>query len=302
MGNRFSRRRDAPASSAGNVATEQKTEAEPAAADQAENSETTPTQEAVETEKLDVTAKEAGTTEACLPTDECVSGSKGVPCAAASDPQNDAESEPAAKETPPPVQTEPLASAIKPPEPEGFAQPEPVTEAQLAPKPEPEPALEPEPSSHREADAEPTSELPPITAGPPQQHTDPLNQESLPEPVLPSPPLIDWSVPDIASAPAPIPVSLSPDESSNISAAERCEGSSTPEPEKFTEFLENPVEVEAAGCMKTPGNDVEEENISDVLQKLELKGNDLLNDLIQSEAKIPDDTPTTDLSTAMELM
>lgn len=289
MGNRFSRRRDVPISSAGTVVTEEKTEAEPATTDQEENSEITQTQEAVETCE----------SEACSPKGE--SESKEVQ-SLASAPQNEAESESTVKETPPPVQTEPLISTIKPPEPEGFAQPEPVTEAQLAPKPEPEPALEPEPPLHQEADAEPISE--PTTAEPLEQHTDLLNQEPLPESFFSSPPLIDLSAPDILSAPASTPVSELP----NISSAEQHEGRVEPvggftlEPENVTEtsgFLEK---EEAVGCVKMPENDVDEENVCDVLQNLELKGNDRLNDLIQGEVKIPEDTPITDVSTSIELM
>lgn len=285
MGNRFSRRRDAPASSAGTVVTEEKTEAEPATTDQEEKSKTTQTQEAVETEKL-----KASESEACSPKEE--SGIKEVQSLVASAPQNDAESESTMKETPPTVQTEPLISTIKPPEPEGFAQPEPVTEAQLAPKPEPGSP------SHQELDAEPLSE--PTTAEHLEQHTDLINQEPLPE-SFSSPPLIDLSALDIASAPASTPAS----EFSNISAAEQHEGrvepagGFTPEPEKLTESSEFLEEEEEAGWMKTPENDVDVENVRDVLHNLELKGNDVLNDLIQGEVKIPEDTPIID---AIELM
>ncbi|XP_013867788.1 pollen-specific leucine-rich repeat extensin-like protein 1 [Austrofundulus limnaeus] len=284
MGNRFSRRRDAPVSSAGTVVTEEKTEAEPATTEE-ENSEITQTPEAVETEQL-----KAGESEACSPKHE--SGSKDMQ-SLTSAPQKDAESESTVKETPPPVQNEPLLSTIKPPEPEELAKPEPDTEAQLAPNPEP--------PSHQESDSGPISE--PTTAEPLEQYTDLLNQEPLPESFFSSPPLIDWSAPDTVSAPASTPVSELP----NISAAEQHEGRAEPvggstlEPEKFTETPEF-LEEEAAGCTKTPESDVDEENVCEVLQNLELKGNDLLNDLIQGEVKIPEDAPIPDVSASIELM
>lgn len=295
MGNRFSRRRDAPASCAA-VATEQKTEAGPARTDQDQNPEPTQTQDSVEAEKLDVMADESGATEACSPKHACVSGSEEVASPVALVPQNDAES--TVKETPPPVQTEPLIPAKEPPEREGLAQPALVAEAQLALKPEPES------SSHQEAEAELISEPAPTAAEPLEQHTDLLNQESLP-------PLIDSSVPDVASAPASIPASLNPGGSSNISAAEQREGRVEPaggsslEPEKFTEtseFVEKQMEAEAAGRTKTPGSEVIDEDVCDGLKNLELEGNDLLNDLMQSEVKMPDDTPFTDVSASVELM
>lgn len=299
MGNRFSRRRDAPASCAA-AAAEQKTEAGPART----NPELTQTQESIESERLDVMDDESGTTEASSPKHECVSGDKEVPSPVALLPKNDAEPESTVMETPPPVQIEPLISAIEPPEPEGPAQPALVAEAQLALKPEAEP------SSHQDAEAEPPSEPAPTTAEPLEQHTDLLNQESLPEAVLPSPPLIDLSVPDVSSAPDSIPAPLNPGKSPNLSAAEhegRLEpaGGSSLEPENFTEtseFVEKQMEVEAAGRTKTPGSDVTEENIRDVLKNLELEGSDLLNDLIQSEVQMPEDAPFTDVSASIELM
>lgn len=284
MGNRFSRWRDAPA-----VTPEQKTEAGPARTDQDQNPELTQTQDSVQTEKL--MADESGTTEACSPKRECVSGSEEVEGPVALVPQNDAES--TVKEAPPPVQTEPLIPAMEPPEHEGFAQPALVAEAQLALKPEPES------SSHQEAEAELISEPAPTTA-PLEQPMYPLNREPLP-------PLIDFSVPDVASAPASIPASLSPGESWNISAAEQREGRVEPagatslEPETSA-FVEKQTEVEAAGCMKTSGSEVVDENFFDDLKNLDLEGNDLLNDLIQSEVKMPDDTPFRDVSASIELM
>uniref|UniRef100_A0A1A7XKX0 Uncharacterized protein n=1 Tax=Iconisemion striatum TaxID=60296 RepID=A0A1A7XKX0_9TELE len=267
MGNRFSRRRDAPASGAGTVVAEQKAEAGPATPKQTEDSMGTQTQG--ETENLEVMAPEASS-----PKDDCVGSTDG------------AESEPTEKE--PPV------SAFKIPDPEDLAQPEVIFD--------PVSVFESEPPSHPEADAELISEPVPTPAESLEQPKDLLNQES----VLSSPPLIDLGVPDVASSPTPISASLCPDESSDVSGSEQCEiGSSMLEPEKhtgMTEFLDKPMEAEAAECLEMPVSDVNQENLSTILKSSELKGSDFLNDLIESEVNIPEDTPITDLSSSIELM
>ncbi|XP_022609945.1 uncharacterized protein LOC111228388 [Seriola dumerili] len=326
MGNRFSRRRDTPAGSGETAATEQKAAEEPAAPQPAEESGITTTQEAVETENLDVVVGEPVTPVACLPSEECVSECKEVEAPAVSATLNDAEPEPVAKETPAPSQPELLVSVSEPspPESEPVAEPKLVAEAQRAPEPVPETVPEPEPTSNPEAEAEaeavpePISEAEPVLTEALEQHADMLTQESLPEPELSSPPLIDLGVPDVTpqpvnTSPSPAPIS-DPDnanEPSDIPVTEECEGSaeaaesSTFEPEKpeeTTESLEKPMEVEAAENLEQLVSDVNEESISGLLQNLELKGNDLVADLIPSDVKIPDDTPITDISTSTELM
>uniref|UniRef100_A0A1A8F1P4 Uncharacterized protein n=2 Tax=Nothobranchius korthausae TaxID=1143690 RepID=A0A1A8F1P4_9TELE len=263
MGNRFGRRRDAPASVAGTVAAEQKTVATPK---QTEDPVVTQTQE---TEDLEVMAPDASS-----PKEECV---RSV---------GDAESEPTAEE--------PQVLTFKISDPEDSAQPEVIFEAL---KPDPVSVLESEPASHPEADAELLSEPTPAEAL--EQPEDLLNQES----VLFSP-FIDFL--DVASSPTPISASLRPDESSGVSGGEQCEvGRSMLEPEKLpgmTEFLDKPMEAEAAECLEMPVSDVSEENVSEVLKNSELNQSDFLNDIIESEVKIPEDTPITDLSSPIELM
>lgn len=317
MGNRFSRRRDAPANSAETAATEQKTAEEPAATQPAEESGITQTQEAVEIENLDVVVGEPVTLVACIPPEECVSECKEVEAPAAPAPLND-EPEPMAKETPAPVQAEPLVSVSEPtpPAPEPEPEPEPVAEAQLAPEPAPEPVPEPEPTSNPEAEVEavpePISESVPAQAEALEQQTDLLNQESLPEPEISSPPLIDMGVPDATPQPISTPPSLIPaavDEPSDIPVTQECQDSaevsviSTFEPEKPKETcLDQLMEEEAAENLEQLVNDVHEESVSGLLKNLELKGNDLVADLIPTDVKIPDDTPIIDMSASTELM
>lgn len=322
MGNRFSRRRDTPASTGETAATEQKAAQEPAApppaAAAAEESGITQTQEAT-TENLDVVVGEPVTPVASLPTEPCVAESKEVEAPDASAAPNDAAPESVAKEeTPAPIQTEPLVSTSEPspPESEPVTEPEPVAETQPTPEPASEPVPEPEPEAEAEAEAvpEPISEATiPVPAESPEQQIDTANHESLPEPELVSTPLVDLGVSDDA----PQPVNTSPsdpdnaDEPSDIPVTEECEGSieaaesSTLEPEKLeetTESVEKPTEVEAVENLEQLASDVNEENISGLLQNLELKGNDLVADLIPGDVKIPDDTLVTDISTSTELM
>lgn len=309
MGNRFSRRRDVPVNSTENAATEQEAAEEPATTQPGEDSGVTPAQEAVKTENLDVVLGEPVTLVASLPAEECVSECKEAEAPAALAPLNDAEPEPEAKETPAPVQPEPLVSVSEPSPPE----PEPVAEAQLATEPAPEPVEEPEPTSNPEVDIE---VVPESISEPEPAPTE----ESLPEPVISPPPLVDLGAPDVtpqlidtspSPSPAPIAVPVSADEPSDIPAGEefqdRAEAAvlSTPEPEKSeetSESLEKPMEAEAAGNLEQLVSDVNEESVSGLLKHLELTGNDLVTDLIHSDVKIPDDTPIVDISTSTELM
>ncbi|GAA6229000.1 proteoglycan 4-like [Lates japonicus] len=334
MGNKFSRRRDTLANNGETAATEQTAE-EPAAPQPAEESEIAQTPETIEAEDLEVVVGEVVTPVVRLPSEECVAECKEPEAPAASATLNDAEPEPVTKESSAPVQPEPLVSISKPESPlesEPVAEPkpaavtEPVAEAQLAPEPEPapapEPVSEPEPTSNPEAEVEPVpepiSESVPVPAEPLEQQTVMLTQESLPEPVPSSPPLIDLGVPDDTPqpannppAPAPIPDLVSADKPSDIPVAEECRDSteaaktSTSEPEKSEETSESPekpMEVEAAENLEQLVSDVNEENISGLLQNLELKGNDLVSDLISDDVKIPDDAPIIQTSTSTELM
>ncbi|XP_076588350.1 uncharacterized protein LOC143321693 [Chaetodon auriga] len=319
MGNFLNRRRDPSANSGKTAATEQKTTEGPAATQPAPDSGAMQTQEAVQTEDLDVVVGEPATLVASLPSEECTSECKEVKAPAA--PLKDAEPESVAKETPAPDQLEPLVSVSEPSPSE--PEPKPVAEAQLAPEPAPEVVPEPGPTSNPEAEVEavpePVSESTPAPAEALEQRADMLTQESLPEPMISSPALIDLGAPDAIPepiitppSPAAIPAPDNADEPSDIPAVtEECQDSaevpvtSTPEletPEETSESLEKVMEVEASGALEPLVSDVNEESVSELLQNLELKGNDLVADLLPTDVKIPDDSPITDMSTSTELM
>lgn len=312
MGQRLSRQ-GATAPSAEAAATVQKTAAEPVATKPAEDAGMT-----VKAETLEVVKGEPVTLIACLPGEDCVAECKVVEAPAAV-------SEPVEKETPAPIQPEPLVSvsAPSPPESEPVAELEPVAEAQLAPEPvpEPEPApapvsepepvpepeLVPEPEVEVEAVPEPIPEsvLAPVEAM--EQEIDLLSQESLPEPVISSPPLIDMSVPDVTPPPTDIPVDADePSDIPVIPVIEQCQHIAeislipTPEPEESEETsvsLGKLIEVEAAENLEQLVNDVNEESVCGLLNNLELKGNDLDADLIPTDVKIADD-----MTASIELM
>ncbi|XP_041795361.1 predicted GPI-anchored protein 58 [Chelmon rostratus] len=321
MGNFLNRRRDPSANNAKTAATEQKPAEEPAATQPAQESEATQIPEAVKTENIDMVAGDPATVVASLPPGECASECKEVKAPAV--PLNDAEPESVAKETSTPDQLEPLTSVSEPSPSE--PEPKPVAEAQLAPEPAPEVISEPEPTSNPEAEVEveavpePLSESAPAPAEALEQPADVLTQESLPEPMISSPALIDLGVPDATPQPintppppAPIPAPVDADEPSDIPAvAEECHDSaevpvtSTLEletSEETSESLEKSMEVEASGTLEQLVSNVNEESVNELLQNLELKGNDLVADLIPTDVKIPDDSPITDMSTSTELM
>lgn len=306
MGNKFSRRRDAPEAAAPEAAApEQKTAEEPAAAEPAQDSEIVQTQLAVKTENT----AELVTPVPSLPTEECTSECKEA--AAAPAPPSDPEPEPVAEETP--VQPEPAVPVSEPSPPTPEPEPEPVAETQLAPEPVPEPIPEPEP----EVEAVPES-IPESAPAPPEDlepQTDMLTQESLPEPEISSPALIDLGIPDATPqpitadpSPAPVPALFDADEPSDIPVTEECHGGfevstlEPEEPEETAESVEKPMEVEAAENMEQLVNDLNEESVSELLQNLELKGNDLVADLIPTDVKIPDGPPILDMTPATELM
>lgn len=290
MGNRFGRRREAPASNPETVASEPKTTKEPD-----KDSAVTQTQEVTKSENLDVVAEEQVTPALCLPSEECASECKEAEASAASGPST--QPAPVEKEDPTPAHPEPQVSASKP------SPPEPVAEAQFAPVPEPVPASNPDGDTEL---VQPVSEPVPAPADDLEQQADQLTQESLLEPDVSSPPSADLGIPDVTPSPAPIPV---PDEPSDPTDGEKCQDSdettdtSTFEPEKSAEtHVEKPMEVEAEERSEKLGSDVNEESISETLKNLELRGNDLVSDLIPSDVNILDDTPITDMSTSTELM
>ncbi|XP_074489348.1 uncharacterized protein LOC141766390 [Sebastes fasciatus] len=309
MGQRFSRQ-GATAHSAEAAATEQKTAAEPAATQPAADAGMT-----VKAETQEVVKGEPVTLIACLPAEDCVAECKVVEAPV---------SEPVEKETPAPVQPEPLVSvsAPSPPESEPVAELEPVAEAQLAPEPVPEPApapvSEPEPVPEPELVPEveveveavpepiPESVLAPVEAM--EQEIDLLSQVSLPEPVISSLPLIDLIVPDVTPPPTDIPIAapVDADEPSDIPVIEQCQDIAeislipTPEPEESEDTsvsLGKLIEVEAAENLEQLVNDVNEESVCGLLNNLELKGNDLDADLIPTDVKIADD-----MTASIELM
>ncbi|XP_029379666.1 uncharacterized protein LOC115056974 [Echeneis naucrates] len=316
MGNRFSRRRESPAASSSQTAVTAQKPAEQPAAPQPAEEPTQPKQtQDTDTEDLDVVVGDPVTPVVCLPSEECISEFKEVQASAAPATQNDADPKVEAKETPALPQPELLVSisTASLPEVEPAAEPESVlAEAQLAPEPESEAGTKAEsvPEPVCGSAAVPTEVL--------EQQTDFLSQELLPEPKPFSTTSTDHHVSDLT----PQPVNTSPpptlipdpdtaDEPSDNTLAEggqdstEAAQSSTSDPEKpkeTPESLENPVEKETAGYSEQPVIDVNKESISELLQNLELKGNDLLADLIPSDVSTPDDTPITDAPTSNELM
>ncbi|XP_034735031.1 protein TsetseEP-like isoform X1 [Etheostoma cragini] len=335
MGNQLNRR----GASSNSVETAD-TEQEPA--QPGEDSGLTLSQEAIRAENLDVVMVEPVTLMACLPTEECVSECQVTETPAALDPLTEPEpvakktpapvqpeplvSQPSPPESDPkPVAKAQLALESVPepepvPEPELVPEPEPVPEPELVlepesvPKPEslPEPELVPEPVPEPESVSEPEAEVEtdpePIVesvkapAEVLEEKTDLLSQESLPEPVISSPPLIDLGVPDITPQPIDIPVCITApvhaDKPSNIPVTKECQQSAeVKESENTSEPLEKLMGVEAAGNLEQLVSNINEESVCGLLKNLELKGNDLAEDLIPTDVEIPDS-----MSTCTELM
>ncbi len=309
MGNRFGRKREGPINGAETAATGQKPAEVPAATEPAPDSGITQTQEAVVTENLNAVVEEPVS---------AVTSPEDNASPAAPAPQKDSEPEPVVEETPAPVEPEPLVSVSEPspPVPEPAEEPKPVAEPAPEPVPEPEPTSVPEVEVEALPEPIPDSEAAPAEA--PEPQTDMLTEESLPEPQISSSPLIDLGVPDatpeptnIPTSPDAIPAPVDADEPSDIPVTEECQDNaevsviSSLEPEKSeetSESLEKPTEVEAPGDLVQLVSEVSEESVSELLQNLELKGNDLVADLIPADVKIPDDTPVTDTSMSAELM
>lgn len=302
MGNKITRRRDTLSISADAAAAD-----EPAATQSADEPEVTQTQEATDTENLEVVVGESVTPVACLPSEECTSECKeaGGPAATLSA-QHDAEPKAVAKETPAPVQPELLVSISEPPpKSEPTEEPKPAMEAQLAPEPELTSNLETE----TEVVPEPSSEEVPAPAEALDQQTDTLTQESQPKPAIASHALIDLGVPDMTlqpvdTAPAPVPIHdlFDVDEHSDIPVTDECQDGAevTSKPGKAAETSDSLEE--ASENLEQLVNDVREDSVSGLLKNLELQANDLVPDLIPSDVKVPDDTPVTDICSSTELM
>lgn len=254
MGNRLSRRRYAPAETA---AAEHKPSVEQASSKAAEDSAQAQTQE-IDQPGSRGPPEEPERSDACLTEEkECEE-----------------------------VETPTLAVHDTLMEPQELTEPNPVAEVHPAPEPVPDP-------SFLETDPEESSEPSPETEPSPTEtleEADLVTQELLPE--SPSPPTL--IVPDVT----PIPV-LTLSGPSEASAGQGTDGEATAvelfpaEPEASTEmseFLDELTKVEAAESMGTLGSDVIE-SVGEILKNSELKGNDLLNDLIPGDVNIYDDTP-----------
>ncbi|XP_077938781.1 uncharacterized protein LOC120808785 [Gasterosteus aculeatus] len=320
MGNRFGKERE---TNNAETAEEAKTAEESEAGQPAEDSGITQTQ----TQDLDVQILGQVAQVARSITEKLVLNS-GV----------EEDAEPVAKETPAPVQSEPLVSLGKSsapdsepvaeaplatePVPEPLPAPEPVSTPELVPEPDPvaEPLPEPEPVSKTvpvpepeaevEVVSEPISELVPAAAEAAELKTDLLSQESLPEPQISSPaPLINPCAPeedarpvDIPPAPAPVEAKEPADNPATEEFQNSAEVSAIPtfEPENGEEASESGEKaMEAKGGVHLEQHvcDVSDEGLSGLLKNLELKGNDLVADLIPADVQIPDD-----VSTSTELM
>lgn len=317
MGIKFSRRRDAPISGAEGAATEQKTAEELVATEPAGESRPALAQEATGIGSLDAVYREKPKPASSLPNEACIAEMKEEKAHDAPEPLNVEEPEPVAKNAPAPSQTQPEALlcvdpppltqcdveptpvTVTQPAPEPIPEPEPVSEPapELIPEAEPvsEPAPEPEPVSEPQSVPELETAIPDLPAEVLEQHTDMLNQELLPDPVIPSSTLIDLSVSD-----------TTPDKASDITVSDECRegaevsGTSTselPKSEEMSESPERPIEVVAAENLEQIVSDVNEETVSGLLQDLALKGNDLVTDLIPTDVKMPNETSITDIST-----
>ncbi|XP_033997328.1 magnetosome-associated protein MamJ-like [Trematomus bernacchii] len=312
MGNRFSRAREANSAEA--AAPEQKTAAEPAAKPAADSG-ITQVQEAIKTEVLEVVKEEPVAPVPCA-TQECLIDTKIAdipfatphpavpePLVSVSEPEPVAEPKPvvevqlAPEPAPEPVpEPEALPEPEPVPEPEALPEPVPVPEPEALPEPmpvpEPEALPEPEPVPEPEAFPEPIPESVPAPAEVLEQKIDLFSQESLPEPVFSSLPLIDLGVPDVTPEPIDIPpitATIDADEASDILVTEVCHNG-------VVESVEELMEVEAADNLEQLASDFNEESVSGLLKNLELKGNDLVADLIPNDVNIPGDmTISTEL-------
>ncbi|XP_068459345.1 E3 ubiquitin-protein ligase RNF12-B-like [Clinocottus analis] len=311
MGNRFGKLQSTETA----AAPEQKTAAESAAAQPAEDSVIAQTQQAVETENLDVGVLEQVTQLASIGTEQLVLKSKV-------DEVPDADPEPVAKGTPALIQIQPVLPVCVSSASESAPLTElmPIVKAELTPEPEPEPVAEPEPVPESELVPEPEKEVKavpePMSVSVPapatEQMTDLFSQESLPEPAIST--LSDLGVLDqtpqpidVPPFPATVTAPVDAEEPSDVPVTEECQDNAeisvipTFEPEKSEETSESeekPMEAEAPGNLEQLVSVVSgEESISGLLKNLELTGNDLVADLISTDVHIPDG-----MSTSTELM
>ncbi|KAM8892272.1 uncharacterized protein AB9W97_012371 isoform 1-T1 [Spinachia spinachia] len=206
-------------------------------------------------------------------------------------------------------QPDPIPEPLPEPEPEAVPQPDPIPEPMLKPEPVSKtvPVPEPEPEAEVEVASEPISELVPAATEAAQRKTDLLSHESLPERAIFSPPLINLGAPEEDAQPVDLPPSTAPvdaKEPADIPATEECQHSAevsvvpTFEPEKeASEAGEKATEAEGGVRLEQLVSEVSDESLSGLLKNLELKGNDLVADLIPADVQIPDD-----VSTSTELM
>lgn len=289
MGNKYSRKRDATLNGAETAAPEEKVAEESVATQPGQDSGTSQTHDAVGKEELVVVMGPASPV-AALPAEACVSECKVLRAPDLSAPLSDAESEPVAKETP---------AAGEPSPSEPVPEPNPTAEAQVAPDQEPD--SEPEVGIEPNSGIESNSETVPAPAEAAEQQTGMPTEESLPYPMISSSTLDGQD--DATLDPDPSPAPVNPDEPSDITVIDEGKDRSvvsiisTPHPpksEEISESLEKSREVGAAGSLEHATSDVNKEI---VLQNLEPTENDPVADLISTGAMIPDDIPTTDMST-----
>ncbi|KAF3854722.1 hypothetical protein F7725_022777 [Dissostichus mawsoni] len=103
-----------------------------------------------------------------------------------------------------------------------------------------------------------------------------------PHPAVPEPLVSPIDIP-------PITATIDADEASDILVTEVCQNG-------VVESVEELMEVEAADNLEQLASDFNEESVSGLLKNLELKGNDLVADLIPNDVNIPGDmTISTEL-------
>jgi len=228
--------------------------------------------------------------------------------------------EPAVPEPEAPVASAPLVELapepvveVPAPEPEEDLAPPVPTEP--LPEPEPEPLISiPEPVIPEPVVPEPVAEPEPE----PAPVADLLTETALlePEPLFSSDPLVELGIPDLAPqlldiSPSPVsdhaytPEPAYPDVPTDLPGEEECLDSieaavnSIPIPDEPKEFVETSLEQEMTGV----GEDVEQllcdvntevGEVGGLLKHLDLKGNDLVNDLLANDISIPDDIPIAD--------
>lgn len=261
MGNRFSRRKEAPAAKA----------------------------ESPEPEQIAV----GETVEESVP--EC----QEAPAAFSGAP-NQEHTKPEAAEVEAPSPEQHLSPASEPTPPESEGEPAPAAEVQPTTE-EPETVPKPDPAPCPEAEVIPAPLLGPVPAPEPGPEADLPTLETRPKPVISEPLLVDLSVPEAEpiikpSFPSASPAPLDVDETPEVE-----EGQDSPETAVVSTLVQekNNAEIfpekENDDTMNVDEiiNDANEENVSGLLKQLALTGNDIVADLILSDVKVPDDSPSS---------